>query len=144
VKIRRLDSADHDRVIALWRRAGLTTTRPQGRDAPDAFEREMAAGRAILLGVESDAGALIGVVLATHDGRKGWINRLAVDPDHRRDGMGRRLIEAAERALEAEGILVIAALVEGHNRDSLAFFQAAGYSLHPDVRYLSKRATPDA
>ena len=142
--MRRLSAADYDRVIALWRRAGLETIRPSGRDAPEAFAREIESGSATVLGVVADDGTLIGVVVATHDGRKGWINRLATDPDRRREGLGLDLVKAAEQALHEQGIRVIAALVEGDNDTSLAFFQAAGYALHPDVRYLSKRAAPDA
>ena len=144
MRVRELAATDHDRVIALWRRAGLTTIRPSGRDAPDAFAREIESGTATVLGAEDADGTLMGVVVATHDGRKGWINRLAIDPERRREGLGRVLVEAAERALEGRGIRVIAALVEGENDASLAFFQAAGYILYPEVRYLSKRATPEA
>jgi ribosomal protein S18 acetylase RimI-like enzyme len=131
-------------VIALWQRAGLTTIRPSGRDAPEAFAREIESGSATVLGAEDADGTLVGVVVATHDGRKGWINRLATDPDRRREGLGLKLVEAAERALDEQGIRVIAALVEDDNDASLAFFQAAGYTLHPGVQYLSKRAAPDA
>jgi ribosomal protein S18 acetylase RimI-like enzyme len=131
-------------VIALWQRAGLTTIRPSGRDAPEAFAREIESGTATVIGTEDTDGALIGVVVATHDGRKGWINRLATDPDRRREGLGLELVRAAEQALDEQGIRVIAALVEGDNDTSLAFFQAAGYMVHPDVRYLSKRASAGA
>ena len=142
--MRRLSASDHDRVIALWGRAGLSTIRPSGRDAPEAFAREIESGTATVIGAEDADGALIGVVVATHDGRKGWINRLAIDPERRREGLGLELVRAAEQALDEQGIRVIAALVEGDNDLSLAFFQAAGYALHPDVRYLSKRSAPDA
>ena len=142
--VRALLPADYDRVIALWRRAGLETIRTSGRDAPEAFAREIESGSATVIGAEDSVGTLVGVVVATHDGRKGWINRLAIDPERRREALGRALVAEAEAALAEQGIRVIAALVEGDNDASLAFFQAAGYALHPDVRYLSKRAAPDA
>ena len=44
-------------------------------------------------------GKLVGIVVATHDGRKGWINRLAVHPDYRRRGIAKKLIEEAEEYL---------------------------------------------
>ena len=141
--IRRLALADHARVLDLWKRAGLHTIRPTGRDAPDAFAAQLAQRGTCLLGLEDEDGSLLGVVLATHDGRKGWINRLAVDPSCRRQAHGRALVAAAERHLENEGIRVIAALVEEDNASSLAFFQAAGYRLGREVRYLSKRGSSD-
>ena len=48
---------------------------------PEAFAREIESGTATVIGAEDADGTLIGVVVATHDGRKGWINRLATDPD---------------------------------------------------------------
>lgn len=144
MRIRRLDATDYPGVLALWHRAGLHTIRPRGRDAPEALARELERGRATVLGVDDEDGRLVGVVVATHDGRKGWINRLAVDPETRRQGFGRRLVESAEHALASQGIHVIAALVEEPNDASLAFFQASGYRLARNVRYLSKRDAPDA
>ncbi|MBU4189834.1 MAG: GNAT family N-acetyltransferase [Candidatus Thermoplasmatota archaeon] len=46
---------------------------------------------------------LIGVVVGSDDGRKGWINRLAVDLKHRKKGVARVLINAVEDALKKIG-----------------------------------------
>ena len=69
---------DYDEILALWEVAGLPV-RPEGRDAPDSFARQMAARRQRVVGLREDA-RLTAVVVLTHDGRKGWINRLAVVP----------------------------------------------------------------
>jgi ribosomal protein S18 acetylase RimI-like enzyme len=85
-------------------------------------------------------GKLLGAVVATHDSRKGWINRLAVDPEHRRRGYEGRLIAAAEEALREQGMQVIAALIETNNPASLALFQRMGYAeIDTGIHYLSKR-----
>lgn len=134
---KRLRADDYPRIVALWQAAGLPY-RPQGRDSRQAFEAQLAGGTQTLLGVEAE-GELVGVVVATHDGRKGWINRLAVHPDHRHKGIARRLIAASEAALRKQGIHITAALIEGDNPASLELFKAAGYHEHEDIRYLSKR-----
>jgi ribosomal protein S18 acetylase RimI-like enzyme len=136
-----LAAGDYDAVRALWEAAGLPI-RPTGRDSREAFAEQIEGGTQSVIGLEQ-GGRLIGVVLATHDGRKGWINRLAVDPAVRRKGAGRRLIEEAERLLKAQGMSVIAALIEGSNRASLALFEQAGYETHPDLHYVSKRDRGD-
>ena len=141
--LRRLTATDHSALLDVWRRSGLSTTRPEGRDTPAAFAAQLATGHQIVLGWEED-GVLAGVVLATHDSRKGWINRLAVLPETRHEGIGRRLVAAAEAWLREQGIRVIGALVEEDNDTSLAFFQQVGYRLAPDIRYLSKRDANDA
>ena len=83
---------------------------------------------------------LMGAVIVTHDSRKGWINRLAVDPNTRRRGYGSRLVEAAEALLREQGINIIAALVESSNDVSVALFREAGYTeIDGGIHYLTKR-----
>lgn len=83
--------------------------------------------------------------MATHDSRKGWINRLAVHPDHRRRGYGARLMAAAEKALRDQGMRVIAALVESINPASLALFREVGYvEIDSGIHYLTKRDSDEA
>ena len=125
----------------IWARAELPF-RPQGRDAEARVRREMTQGTAVFLGAE-EAGQLIGVVLGTHDGRKGWINRLAVLPEYRKRGIGRDLVAAVEARLHALGIHIITCLIEGGNDASKRFFESLGYIGHPDITYYSKRSSPD-
>jgi ribosomal protein S18 acetylase RimI-like enzyme len=99
--LRHLTVDDYDAIIRLWKEAGLESVRLQGRDSHDAFAAQLAAGQRVI-GLE-DAGQLIGAVLVTHDTRKGWINRLAIHPDHRRKGYATELIAAAERELRGMG-----------------------------------------
>jgi ribosomal protein S18 acetylase RimI-like enzyme len=142
--VRRLTLDDYDRWMEVWERAGLHTTRPQGRDSRLAFEGQLASGTHVMLGLEL-GGDLIGVVLITHDGRKGWINRLAVLPEYRRQGHAVRLVGEAERVLRELGMTVIAALIEGGNDASLALFARLGYTEQPGgIHYLSKRDHADA
>ena len=144
VRIRRLGMDDYDALLALWQRSGLHSLRPQGRDSRAAVARQLATGVQTILGLEVD-GQLVGAVVATHDSRKGWINRLVVDPDHRQRGYGARLIAAAEEALREQGMRVIAALVESDNAASLALFQKVGYvEIDSGIHYLTKRDSDQA
>ncbi len=136
-----LSAADYESVLALWRQAGLHISLA-GRDSAEQFDRQLAGGTQTVLGLRA-GGTLAGVVVVTHDGRKGWINRLAVHPDFRRRGAGSRLIAEAERLLHAQGIGIVAALIEDWNQASLALFERAGFSLRPDVHYLTKRESDE-
>lgn len=140
--LRRLTSDDHAAILALWQRAGLHSIRPEGRDSRSEFEKQLAGGQ-IAIGLEDDD-QLIGVVLATHDTRKGWINRLAIDPDYRRQGYGEQLVYAAEEALREIGLKLIAALIEEGNDASLALFGKQGYAVHQGIYYVSKRDSAEA
>jgi len=86
---------------------------------------------------------LIGSIFGTHDGRKGWINRLAVDPAHQRQGIAARLVREVEDRLYERGIGIIACLVEDWNSISLQVFEKLGYTRHQDIIYFTKRKYPD-
>ncbi len=133
---------EYNDVLALWQRSGLPV-RAEGRDAPDAFARQMASGLQRVIGLRH-GDELIAVAVLTHDGRKGWINRLAVDPAYRRRGLARRLVAEAERWFTEDlGLGVWAALVERYNVPSMTLFEELGYEC-PDVVYISKRTRRDA
>lgn len=139
--IRPMRAADYPAVRAVWDAAGLSI-RPRGRDTQPAIRAQLQHFPDTYLVAECD-GRIVGTVLGTHDQRKGWINRLAVHPDHQRRGVARRLLAACEQALHAHGIEIIAALVEGDNAASAAFFRANGYELYGPVHYFRKRLRPD-
>ena len=142
ITTRILTADDYDAVRALWEAAGLPL-KLAGRDSREEFTSQIASGCQTVIGLE-DGDRLVGVVLATHDSRRGWINRLAVHPDYRRRGLGLRLIREAERVLRDErGLHVLAAHVETWNEASLALFTRAGYVRGDDVIYFSKRERQD-
>jgi len=141
ITIRPLRAGDYEGVCGVWRAAGLEV-RLAGREAQDAFVAQVEHFASTYLGAEAE-GRLIGVVLGTHDHRKGWINRLAVHPDYRRRGLGLRLLRACERALEECGIEIIAGLIEEGNEASVALFERGGYVADVPVHYYRKRQRAD-
>jgi N-acetylglutamate synthase len=137
-----LGESDYQEIVDLWRRAGLAI-RAEGRDSASAFARQMEWGVQRVVGLR-DGGRLVAVAVLTHDGRKGWINRLAVEPAYRRRGLARSLIAEAERWFTQDlGLEVWAALIEKHNLASKALFERTGYE-HVDLFYVSKRTRPGA
>ena len=141
--VRVLSLNDYERWMEVWQRAGLHSVRPQGRDSRQSFARQLASGTHTVIGLEV-AARLVGVVLATQDGRKGWINRLAVLPEYRRRGYATHLVAEAERALHEQGLTVIAALIEPENDASLALFRRLGYLEAVGMHYVSKRESGEA
>ncbi len=141
IEIRELTIDDYEALVALWDETGLPY-RPKGRDRREAVARELAQNSSVFLAAEED-GMLVGAVLGTQDGRKGWINRLAVRPSHRRRGIGRALVNALETRLQSMGIEIVGCLIEDWNESSMAFFARLGYVHHPDIAYYSKRRSPE-
>lgn len=139
--IRHLDVSDYDDIIALWSRAGLKF-RPKGRDSREVMSGEFARAETCFLGM-FDGDTMIGVIVGTSDGRKGWLNRLAIDPDYRGRGLAAHLIKAAEDFLHGFGIKVLAGLIEDWNTPSMSAFEKAGYVFYDDIVYCSKRTSED-
>lgn len=139
--IRIFNINDYEAITSLWEECGLPY-KPQGRDSRESIEKELEKGIAIFL-VAEEEGKIIGSVLGTHDGRKGWINRLSVLPEYRKSGVGKKLVEETERRLHDLGIGIIACLIEDYNQTSLEVFTKLGYIEFPGMHYLTKREHPD-
>lgn len=136
MQIRPMKLEDYDAVLALWERAGLPYE-PHGRDSFSAISRQLQSLGHLMFVAEAD-GQIIGTVFGSHDGRKGWINRLAIDPRYRRQGLAQRLIEEAENALARGGLTIVAALVEAPNEPSLKLFRKLDYEERRDIVYFRK------
>ena len=140
--IREFRPADYDRVMELWTEGGLPL-KPEGRDSRDNIVRQIGlANVRFLVAEEGEGGRVVGTVLATHDGRKGWINRVAVDATLRKRGLGARLVGEAERWLESQGMDILACLIEDDNAVSMTVFGKLGYKKHPEIIYFAKRKHP--
>ncbi len=132
---------DYDRLTLLWEKAGLPY-KPKGRDSRYSVEKEATNGICQFLFAVFD-GEYIGSVLVTHDGRKGWINRVCVLPEFRNRGIARMLVDSSEQWLKEEGIGIFACQIEGYNEDSFEAFKKMGYVPFEGIRYLTKRIHPD-
>lgn len=116
--------ADVADVVALWQACGLT--RPWNDPAADIAMARKGANATVLVG--RNDGAIVATVLVGHDGHRGWVYYLAVDPDHRGNGYGRVMMDAAERWLREAGIEKLQLLVRGDNTQVKSFYQCLGYS----------------
>ena len=108
--IAEIADADIADVIALWQRCGLT--RPWNDPAADIALARNGANAAVLVG---------------HDGHRGWVYYVAVDPDCRHKGYGRLVMDAAEAWLRVRGIEKLQLMVRPDNSQVQAFYQSLGY-----------------
>ena len=141
MKIRRATTKDIKNILNVWNQAGLPI-KPQGRDSIENLKKQIAQSNLWFLVAEENRN-IVGVVLVTHDSRKGWINRLAVIPTMQRKGIAMELIKAAEKSLLENNIGVFAALIEIDNTASRRLFEKSNYEYHQNITYYVKKIFPD-
>jgi ribosomal protein S18 acetylase RimI-like enzyme len=138
VTIRSYALADRDSVVDLWRRCGLV--RPNNDPFKDIARKLKVRPDLFLVALLDNT--VVGSVMVGYEGHRGWINYLGVCPNHRRRGVGRQLMEEAERLLRLEGCPKINLQIRASNSEVLAFYRRIGY-LQDDVLSMGKRLEPD-
>jgi len=135
VSIRGYRPADYEQVADLWRSVNFST---RAGDSPEALDSKAAHDPSLALVAES-GGRIVGTAFGAWDGRRAFINRVAVDPGCQRRGIGRRLIGQVERRLAALGAERVGLLTGGERRsEAVRFYESLGYEVREDVRYLNK------
>ena len=136
--IRPFTEADTDDVVALWTASGLV--RPWNDPRAD-IRRKLTVQRELFL-VAVEGPQLVATVMAGYDGHRGWVNYLAVDPLHRREGIGRALMAEVERLLKELGCPKLNLQVRDDNVAVLGFYRGLGYG-EDQVVSLGKRLLLD-
>jgi ribosomal protein S18 acetylase RimI-like enzyme len=137
--IRPFQHGDEEAVVRLWQRCDLT--RPW--NDPHCDIRRKLVVRPDLFLVAAIRGEVVGSVMVGWDGHRGWVNYLAADPDHRRQGIGRALMAEAELRLLREGCPKLNLQVRAGNEAVVAFYRHLGYEVEELVS-MGKRLIRDA
>jgi ribosomal protein S18 acetylase RimI-like enzyme len=129
---------DEASVVALWLRCGLV--RANNNPVKDITRKSKVRSDLFRVGLIGDA--IVATIMIGYDGHRGWINYLAVSPNHRRKGFGKQLMAEAERLLHNEGCPKINLQVRNSNAAVLAFYKAIGF-VTDEVVSLGKRLEHD-
>ena len=133
-KVRDFCESDRSAVIELWRTCDLV--RPWNDPNLD-IDRNLAAqgARFFVAAIDSE---VVGSVMAGYDGHRGWINYLAVDRNHRGDGLGTRLMDQAVGYFGEIGCPKINLQIRSGNAEAIAFYERLGFTVD-DVVSMGKR-----
>jgi ribosomal protein S18 acetylase RimI-like enzyme len=118
-----IEDGDVPNVIALWQRCG--STRAWNDPAADIALARRDTNSTVLLGRKD--GVLVASVLVGHDGHRGWVYYVTVDPDHRYHGYGRVIMAAAEDWLRTRGIQKLQLMVRKDNTQVRTFYESLDY-----------------
>lgn len=130
---------DESAVIVLWQDCGLV--QPWNDPRKDIARKLRVAPDMFLVGLAG--GQVVATVMVGYDGHRGWINYLAVAPRHRRQGLGRQIMNEAQRLLGQMGCAKINLQVRSSNAAVLEFYKRLGYVVD-DVISMGKRLVNDA
>ena len=136
--IRPYETPDESAVIDLWHRCGLV--RPWNDPGKDIARKLHVRPDLFLVGVIDQT--IIATAMAGYEGHRGWINYLAVAPEHRRAGIARQIMNEAERLLREAGCPKINLQVRSTNKEAIEFYRAIGYSID-DVVSMGRRLVQD-
>lgn len=137
--IRPYRPADEPAVLELWAACHLIV--PHNDPRKDIRRKLRVNPEWFLIG-ERD-GRVLATCMAGYEGHRGWINYLAVHPDHRRQGLGRLLMDEAERRLHDLGCPKVNLQVRNSNGAAREFYRQIGYAVDEAVSF-GKRLEHDA
>lgn len=138
MEVRTFDIKDQTAVIDLWRACDLVV--PWNDPVKD-IARKMKVDADLFLVGES-GGEIVATVMGGYEGHRGWINYLAVSPQHQRKGYGRKIMEFVEQKFQLKGCPKINLQIRGSNTQATAFYESIGYDIE-NVIGLGKRLEPD-
>lgn len=139
IKIKKVTISDYDFLLQLWNSVGMSKRALNPiDDSREGIERYLRRNPETCFKAVDDSENLLGVILSGHDGRRGIVHHLCVNPNAQRGGIGTQLVNAAEKALKEEGIQKIFILVFNDNEKGNAFWEKQGYSLRTNLNYRNK------
>jgi ribosomal protein S18 acetylase RimI-like enzyme len=124
IDTREFSISDYDAAVELWKRVeGLEIAEGDDRESVGQFlERNPGLSR-----VATDGSAVVGVALCGHDGRRGHIYHLAVDPAYQGRGLGKRLLNESLEDLRRAGVKRVIIMVADDNPRGREFWKRFGY-----------------
>ena len=138
IDIHEMTIADYDEVRALWQQSeGIDLS---GADSRNSIARFLERNPGLSF-VAMDGGQLVGAVLCGHDGRRGYIDHLAVRKSHRRQGIGRMLASRCLYNLMQNGIQKWNLFVREDNKDAIEFWSKLGWQQRVELVTMSNLNT---
>lgn len=126
--------ADYDEAVALWLRCeGMGLSGADSREGIAAYLKRN-PDTSFVVRIE---GILVGTVLCGHDGRRGYVHHLAVDPRYRGRGVGTSLLDACLDALRARGIQKCHLFIYVDNEAGIGFWRRRGWTFRTDISVMS-------
>jgi len=139
MNIRKMVINDYDDVYALWLSCsgmGLNNL----DDSREGIDKFLKRNPDTCFVAEYDH-QIVGAILVGNDGRKGYIYHAVVEPQYRKQGIARQLVESSIQQLKLCGINKAALVVFDRNENGNAFWEKLGFTARDDLVYRNKAIT---
>ena len=131
--IRVMTMEDYEKVHALWMTISGFAIRSID-DSAIGVERFLRRNPTTSVVAEID-GKIVGAILCGHDGRRGCLYHVCVDPDYRRQGIGKAMVVFCMNALKEEQISKVSLIAFSSNDIGNAFWNTIGWTKREDLNY---------
>jgi N-acetylglutamate synthase len=138
IKTREFLIGDYEAAVELWKRAeGIEIAEGDDKGSVVQFlKRNPGLSRTAI-----DGSTVVGVSLCGHDGRRGHIYHLAIEPKYQGQGLGKRLVEECFDRLRDVGIQRAIILVANDNPRGRDFWLRCGWEELPGAMAMGKDVT---
>jgi ribosomal protein S18 acetylase RimI-like enzyme len=126
--------SDYDKMISLWQE--VEGVKLRDADSYDGIQKYLHRNPGLSFIAEDD-GNIIGTIMSGHDGKRGYIQHLAVIPNQRKSGTGSELLSLCIQALKKEGILKSHIHVLSNNEPAKNYWSNRGWVKRTDIEVYS-------
>jgi len=141
IVIRKMTAEDYDAVYGLWKRTegmGLRAIDDSREGIRFFLQKNPETNFVAIL-----EGKLVGVILGSYDGRRGYVYHTAVEKDLRKKGIGKALVATLLKTYKRLGTTKLGLIVLTNNPEGLKYWEKQGFVLRTDNHYLSYTVNPD-
>lgn len=133
IEIRIMEIQDYDQVYSLWIKIKGFAMRSidDSREGIHRFLKRNPTTSVVAV-VE---GKVVGAILCGHDGRRGCLYHVCVDPEYRKQGIGTNMVRFTMEALEKESISNVSLIAYTKNDIGNAFWRKIGWTQRSDLNY---------
>jgi len=133
MKIENYSMKLYDKVIELWRKAGISVG---SSDSKEELEKMLKRNpNLFLIGRKNQK--IIAVVMGGFDGRRGYVHHLAIDPDFQKKGYGRMMMDKIHNIFLQMGVHKVHLFIEKTNIEVVNFYESMGWEKRDDLIIMS-------
>lgn len=131
---RAMELSDYENVISLWREVEGICLRDA--DSKEGIEKYLLRNPKLSF-VAEDNGRIVGTIMSGHDGKRGYVQHLAVDPKLRKNGVATSLLEMCLSALKSKDIIKSHIHILATNELAKNYWENRGWFKRNDIEVYS-------